>query len=186
MLKNISNKLQKASKGWLALMALVGFLLFTALVLPQQSERADLETGDAGSPDTTFFYSSDDLYSFAEAYGEEGRAAYVRARGSFDVVWPLVYTIFLVTGISWLSTQVFSSHSRWHLLNLVPVLAMLFDFLENGCTSMVMLRYPQLSPLAAGLAPPVSMIKWALVMGSFVLLLVILGVAMGQRVFKKK
>lgn len=186
MLKNFSNTIQKNSKGWLTLTALVGFLLFTALVLPQQSAKADLETGDVGSPDTTFFYSTNDLYHFAEEYGAEGRAAYVRARGTFDVIWPLVYTFFLVTGISWLSVRAFSSHSRWHSLNLVPVLAMIFDFLENGCTSMVMLRYPQLSPLAAALAPPVSMIKWALVMGSFVLLLVIMGLALRKQVFSKK
>jgi hypothetical protein len=186
MLKKFSDRIQKSSKGWLALSALAGFLLFTALVLPNQSAKADLETGNVGSPDTTFFYSSDDLYNFAEAYGEEGRAAYVRARGTFDVIWPLVYTIFLATGISWLSARAFPPRSRWHLLNLVPVLAMFFDFLENGCTSMVMLRYPQLSPLATGLAPPVSMIKWALVMGSFVLLLVIMGVVIGKRIFKKK
>ena len=186
MLRNFSNKLQKGSKGWLALTALVGFLLFTALVLPQQSAKADLETGDVGSPDTTLFYSTSDLYRFAEAYGQEGRAAYVRARGTFDVIWPLVYTFFLMTGISWLSVRAFSTHSRWQMLNLVPVLAMFSDFLENGCTSMVMLRYPQLSPLAAALAPPVSVLKWALVMSSFVLLLVIMGLAVGKRVFSRK
>lgn len=185
MLRNLSNKLQKSSKGWLALTAFVAFLLFTALVLPKQSAKADLKTGDVGSPDTTFFYSSKDLYGFAEAYGEEGRAVYVRARGTFDVIWPLVYTFFLLTAISWLSVWAFPPHSRWHLLNLMPVLAMFFDFLENGCTSMVMIRYPQLSPLAAALAPPVSMIKWALVMGSFVLLLVILGIAVGKKLWKK-
>ena len=182
MLKNISNKLHKGSKGWLTLTAFVVFLLFTALVLPQQSAKADRETGGVGSPDTTFFYSTGDLYRFAEEYGQEGRAAYVRARGTFDVIWPLVYTFFLVTGISWLSARAFSPHSRWQLLNLVPVLAMIFDFLENGCASVVMLRYPQLSPLAAALAPPASMIKWALVMGSFVLLLVIMGLTVRKRV----
>ena len=185
MLKKISNRLQKGSKGWLTLTAFVVFLLFTALVLPQQSAKADQETGDVGSPDTTFFYSTSDLYRFAEEYGQEGRAAYVRARGTFDVIWPLVYTFFLVTGISWLSARAFSPHSSWQMLNLVPVLAMFSDFLENGCTSMVMLRYPQLSPLAAALAPPVSVSKWALVMGSFVLLLVIMGLAVWKKLWKK-
>ena len=186
MLKNISSKLQQVFKGWLTLIATVVFLLFTVLVLPAQAAQADMVLGDVGSPDTTFFYSSQDLYRFAGAYGEEGRAAYVRARWTFDVLWPLVYTFFLVTAISWLSARAFPPQSRWQLSNLVPVLAMLFDFLENGGASLVMLRYPQLSPLAVGLAPVVSVAKWALVMGSFMLLLVILGVAAGKRIFKKK
>lgn len=186
MLTRLSTKLRNVSTGWVALMAVVVFMLFTALVLPQQSARADEETGDVGSPDTAFFYASQDLYDFAEAYGEEGRAAYVRARGTFDVVWPLVYAFFLVATISWAAGRAFVPNSQWQLLNLVPVLAMLFDFLENLFTSLVMLRYPQPSPLAAAFAPPVSMIKWALVMGSFVLLLIIMGVAVGKRVFSRK
>ena len=184
MLKSLSMKMQRFSKGWLAAVALMIFFVFTSRVLPAQTIQAEKYSGEIGSPDTTFFYSTQDLYRFAEAYGEEGRADYVRARATFDVVWPLVYTFFMVITISWLSAWAFAPDSLIQFSNLIPLLAMLFDFLENGTASIVMLRYPQLSPLAASLAPVVSVIKWALVMGSFGLLLFCLGAALFKRLFR--
>lgn len=172
MAARISQALYRLSSGRVALLALVIFVLFTALVLPGQAQQAEAQSGGAGSPDTSFFYSPEDLYSFAQAYGPEGRAAYVRARFTFDLVWPLVYTFFLATGISWLLGRVFEPDSSWRLANLAPLLALLFDYLENSATSLVMLRYPELTPAAAWLAPVFTLIKWLFVYGSFGLLLV--------------
>ena len=42
-------------------------------------------------------YSTSDLYEMAQSYGADGRGLYVKARFTFDLVWPLVYTLFLVT-----------------------------------------------------------------------------------------
>lgn len=54
-------------------------------MLPQQqATRAEQDTGSAKSPDTSLFYTPADLYRMAEAYGEEGRRAYVRARQEED------------------------------------------------------------------------------------------------------
>jgi len=100
------------STGWVALAALVIFLLFTALVLPQQATKAAQKTGSADSPDTSFFYAPDDLYRMAEAYGESGRQAYIRARFTFDLAWPLVYTLFLATAMSWALGRAFAPDSR--------------------------------------------------------------------------
>ena len=108
----------------------------------------------------------------AEAYGEQGRKAYIRARFTFDAVWPLVYTLFLVTAISWVFGKAFAPGSLWQRVNLVPLLGMLFDFLENVSTSLVMARFPDQTPVLAGLAPVFTLVKWVLLGGSFVLLLV--------------
>jgi hypothetical protein len=139
MWKSLSEWLRRVSTGWVALIALVIFLSFSALVLPSQSANAEIDSQGVGSPDLSFYYSPDELYSMAEAYGEAGRDAYVRARFTFDVVWPIVYTLFLSTALSWLYTRLFSAGSFWQRANLAPVF---------------------------------TMVKWALVTGSFVLLLV--------------
>jgi len=101
-MKKISEWINKISSGWVALACLVIFLLFTALVLPSQAAGAEAYSGNIGSPDTSFYYSSEALYEFAEAYGSQGRSTYIRARLTFDVVWPLVYLAFLGTAISWI------------------------------------------------------------------------------------
>jgi hypothetical protein len=167
----VSSRLSRVSTGWMAFAALVIFLLFSALVLPQQATKAEQETGGADSPDTSLFYSSDDLYRMAESYGNEGRKAYVRARFTFDLIWPLVYTLFLATAISWVFGKAFAPDSRWQLANLAPLLGASFDYLENLSTSLVMLRYPTQTPVVDLLAPGFTALKWSLLGASFLLLL---------------
>jgi hypothetical protein len=180
--KRISNWLSRVSTGWVALAALVIFLLFSALVLPQQATKAEQETGGADSPDMSLFYSPSDLYRMAESYGEEGREAYVQARFTFDLIWPLVYTVFLATAISWVFGKAVAPNSRWQLANLVPLLAALFDYLENVSTSLVMLRYPAQTAVVDLLAPVFTAVKWSLLGASFLLLLAGIAVATWRRI----
>jgi len=170
MTKRISDWLRRVSTGWVALSALFIFLLFSALVLPQQATKAEQETGSSDSPDMSFFYSPGDLYQIAESYGEQGRQAYVRARFTFDLVWPLVYTLFLATAIGWVFGKAFALDSRWQRANLVPLLGALFDYLENLSTSLVMLRFPDQTAVVDTLAPVITALKWSFLGASFVLL----------------
>lgn len=148
------------------------FVLFMLLVLPRQAEVSSRQLSGAGSPDMSFVYSADEIYAWAEAYGADGREAYIRARWTFDLVWPIAYGLFLVTAISWVGRRAYRPDSRANLLNLVPVAAVLLDYTENVMTSIVMLRYPDETVIAATLASPVTVMKWICVGGSFVVLLV--------------
>ena len=172
MLKQISAWLSKISKGWVALTALIVFGLFIALALPAQSAQTRKTSNGANSPDMSFVYSADDLYQMAETYGAQGRAAYIRARFTFDLLWPLVYVFFLATGISWVNQTAYAKDSRWRLLNLAPLAAGLFDYLENLCTALVMFRYPAPTPVVDHLAPVFTLTKWGILDGSFVILCV--------------
>jgi hypothetical protein len=178
MCKRVSSWLCRISTGWAALAALVVFALFVAFVLPNQSAQESPEAAEAGSPDLSLWYTPADLYRMAEAYGPAGRQAYIRARFTFDVAWPIVYGAFLVTAISWLYARAFrpddiwSAASFWPTANLAPVMGVLLDVLENLSTSLVMARYPARTPGIDALAPVFTLVKWIFVGGSFVLLLV--------------
>ena len=140
--------------------------------LPAQSSVQPVPgAGNVRSPDLSFFYSSSTLYATAEAYGAEGRRAYVRARATFDVIWPVVYMLFLAVALSWISRRLVAA-PWWRRTNLVPVAAGAFDLLENVCTSVVMLRYPAPTPVAAVLAPVFTVLKWSFLTAAFVLALV--------------
>lgn len=186
MLIKISNGLRLSSPGWLALLALVIFGLFTALVLPAQASQAATQAGEAGSPDLSLWYTPSDLHRMAEAYGEAGRQEYVRSHFTFDLAWPLVYTFFLVTAISWLFARGFPLTSHWQLANLAPLAAMLLDFLENISTSLVMLAYPQPLTVIAWLAPIFTFLKWMAVGLSIILLLVGVAAAILSGLRKKR
>jgi hypothetical protein len=167
-----SGWLYSVSTGWVTLIALLTFLLFSALILPRQAARAEEETGSEGSPDMSFYYAPGDLYRMAESYGLQGRRAYVRTRFTFDLVWPLVYTSFLATATSWALDRAFTQESGWQRANLAPLLGALFDYLENVSTSLVMLRYPDQTAVVDRLAPLFTVAKWSMIGGSFGLLVV--------------
>jgi hypothetical protein len=150
--------------------ALLIFATFSALVLPGQAARSDPQTGYIGVPDLSVVYSAGTLYRWAEAYGEDGREEYIRARFTFDLVWPLVYGCFLVTAITWLYSKAFPAGSIWRLANTAPLAGMLFDYLENMSTSLVMARFPAQTPLFDWLAGFFTLSKWVFIALSFVLL----------------
>ena len=174
-MKKLSDWINNISTGWVTLIGLVIFLLFTATVLPSQAERAEAYSGEIGSPDTSFYYSADTLYQFAEAYGPQGRDAYIRARLTFDVLWPLIYLAFLATSISWAFHKAGRAGDGWTQLNLAPVFGLLFDYLENGASVVVMARYPDPTPILASLAGLLTALKWSFIGASFVILLIALG-----------
>ena len=176
-----SEHLIRFSQGWLALAALVICLLFTALVLPGQAAGSAERTGSARQPDTSLFYTRTQLYGMAEAYGPDGRQAYIQARVTFDVAWPLVYGFFLVTAIGWLAGKAFQPGSPWRLLTLAPVLGVIFDYLENLATSLVLARYPAPTPVVDLLAGPLTLVKWLFVGGSFMVLVAVAIAALARR-----
>lgn len=55
---------------------------------------------------------------------------------------------------------------------------MVLDYLENSAASLVMARYPALTPGVVHLAPVFTLAKWIFVTGSFGLLLIGGGVAL--------
>jgi hypothetical protein len=180
MLKRISNNFYSISTGWVALVGLAVFILFMIFILPQQAQKAEEYSGGI-SPDTSYFYSATDLYQMAEAYGADGRAAYIYARFTFDLVFPLAYFFFLTTSISWLLARGLSEDSRWRLFNLFPLAGAVFDYLENISTSLVLGRYPAQTPLVDALAPVFTLVKWFFVNGSFVVLTAALLLALWKR-----
>ena len=180
-----SDWLYKVSTGWVTLSAVIVFFLFSALVLPGQSSSASVDPA-IGSPDLSIYYSAGDLLRMAEAYGEQGREEYIRARFTFDLVWPLVYTYFLATTISWIYKKLGAGDKNWRAINLLPVLGMLGDYLENIATSLVMWQYPQSIPLVAWLAGIFTTLKWLLIAGSFISLVVGIILLVWQLLIKRR
>lgn len=155
------------------LMASLLFALFIIIILPQVANYSHQMIGQSESPDTSLFYSADDLYQLAETYGQSGRAAYIKLRWTFDLIWPLVYTLFLVLWIiklsSFLGPDKFS-----RFLFILPIIAMVFDFLENLGATIIMFRYPLESGIIANLTPIMTFLKWLTLLGSFLMIIILL------------
>ncbi len=181
----LSDWLYKVSNVRVVLISLAIFAAFTALVLPGQSSSASQVPGDIGTPDLSFFYTPDDLYKMAESYGVEGRDAYIRARFTFDLVWPAVYALFLVTSISWVSRKSPRHESGLRRWNMIPLYGAFFDYLENVSTSLVMSRYPLQTPVVDWLASIFTPTKWMFIIMAFTFLFVALVVGVVEKFWKK-
>lgn len=170
VVERVAERLAHGVRGWMALGAVVLFALFTAIVLPAQAEAGAFYTVRYAAPDTSVWYFPDDLYAAAEAWGRDGRAAYVQARVTFDVIWPMVYGTLLLTTLAWVWARATSPGSRWRKVALIPVFAVTLDYAENICTATVMARYPAQTPVLAELAPLFTAGKWLSLSASFMLL----------------
>jgi len=174
MIEKISNWIQKISNGRVALVGLLIMIIFMIFVLPEQARNSLEITGSSSSPDTSFYYTPSDLYQIAEDYGISGRQAYIKSRWTFDLVFPLVYVLFLVTGISWLYIFINTRNKNWGLSNLLPILGGIFDYLENGATSFVMLIYPEKVNVLAQAAGILTLLKWIFISLAFLAYLILI------------
>ncbi len=151
------------------LMSTILFLFFLVLVLPSSSQKASTVFGDATLPDTSLFYSGEEIYQTAEAIGEDGRTFYVRQRITFDFIWPLIYAWFLYSSLSLIyrksNNEVLTNSIRW-----LPILGLIADYLENALASMVMLFYPTRLAFAEKWLPIGSLIKWSAIAMAFLLI----------------
>ncbi len=173
MFKNLSEKFLTISSKKLTILAAILFLAFTMLFLPGQNAIAETYSAGAGSPDTFLFYTPTDLYQMAETYGSEGRTAYIHARWTFDLSFPIIYTFFLIVSISWFEKQVLKEDSELRTGNILPLLAMLFDLLENVSTSLVFSSYPDYLSFVSMLAPFFTLMKWICLGASFIFLFIL-------------
>jgi hypothetical protein len=156
------------------ILSLIIFMSFIIFVLPQESAKSE-SFGLTESIDTSFLYSADDLYRIAESYGEQGRAFYIRQRFTFDLIWPIAYTQFIIITSAYFykKTKLLKASSVLY----VGLIAAGFDYLENIMTSTVLFRFPQTTPIIADMAGIVTLLKWSTLSLAFVILVFLMIVA---------
>ncbi len=166
---------RKIKWRWVIITSLI-FIAFIIFVLPKVSEYSSRAIGVMDSPDTSLIYSGKDLYNTAKSYGQEGRNIYIKLRWTFDLAWPIVYTLFLASWIIKLSEYISrgSKNKTIKYLFLLPIIAMFFDFLENIGATIVMTRYPLQSSIIATITPVMTLLKWLTLSGSFLILMVLI------------
>lgn len=157
---------------WLGLVSTLLFAFFIAVVLPDQSAQA-IANGLSDSIDTSWFYNAASLYRIAESYGESGRAFYIQQRWTFDLVWPVVYFLFIFSLSSLFYKSIgLSKMNRWILS--FSWFAIFFDYIENALVTIVMLNYPNPTPLIADFAGTFTSLKWIFLGMSFIVLFLLI------------
>lgn len=167
-MKKFISVIVNRSNAIIVILSLLLFMSFIIIVLPLEAAKSDA-FGLAESIDTSFFYTASDLYRIAENYGEQGRTFYIRQRFTFDLIWPLVYTQFILIASVYFYKKTKLLKASWLLY--VSLVAMGFDYLENIMTSTVLFRFPQTTPVIADLAGIMTLLKWSTLSLAFQILI---------------
>jgi hypothetical protein len=135
------------------------FIFFSIIVLPSMFYWMVQVTGITTSPDTNLILSLKTYYFIREEYGMIGRRLYIVQRYTFDLVWPFIYTIFLLGLLGALNTH-FRVNDRLYIL---PIIAMIFDFIENILATIFMVVYPETVNTLLYFLMVITIIKWILI-----------------------
>jgi hypothetical protein len=186
MLNKISEKFHSWAKGWRVIVLLIAETVMMAYVMPLAAGIMAFAANNSVMPlDLMFFYTPDQALAMIERYGEAGRSIYFRIELTADIIYPMIYTLFYGSLISWLFQRAFPPDSKWQKWNVMPVFAWVFDMLENmGIVSMLSM-YPSVPDVAGWITMIFGTLKWAFAFVSMGLVLVGL-VKAGMNRFRKQ
>lgn len=134
------------------------FILFNVLFFPL------LATNGTHPLDLGFFYSADFVYQTLDAYSDFGRMKYLISESTIDIAYPIVYSAFLS-----LCSYFFFQNIQ---LARLPILILVFDWIENAIIILLLLNYPNQIESLAGVVGIFSGIKWIFALINVVLLLI--------------
>ncbi len=184
MITTFSNTLKKYAKGRIIFAFLALMLLFAMFIVPTVQGRLEASSGGSGPIDLLLSYTPEKAYSMIASYGNAGRSLYRTFAMTADVIYPVVYSIFLGLLITWLFQRSIAPNSKLQMLNTVPFGALLFDWLENISIVTMLSLYPSTPTTVAKLASICTTIKWSF--GAAGMLLVLIGFAIAlKNGFKK-
>jgi hypothetical protein len=118
--------------------------------------------------------------------GAEGRDYYLWRQIPLDTIYPFLFAAAFFTLSNWLAQKLSSFATALRLIAYLPVLASLFDYLENVLIVAILKGYPPASSTLVGWASWASIAKSALTTVFFSLLLIILILAGAARVMRKR
>lgn len=109
--------------------------------------------------DLQFGFAPGEVHGHLSSYGESGRSFFLLLELTLDVVYPIIYTLFL--GIAmFMMYRIGSSGRPIRNLHRLPLLVILFDYLENLSIVALLSVYPSDFHWMAVLCSTFTLLKW--------------------------
>ncbi len=159
---------------WFLIVILAGLILVVNLFLfplfhPGNEERELF--------DSQFSYSVERAYEIVEPYNAKERQAYILGHLTVDLVFPVIYSLFLSLLVYRLSLNV--------SLSLLPFLGMAADFLENIGIIFLLSNYSYLPPALVRLTSFFTSLKWLFLIISLINIFILLFMKLADKLKKK-
>lgn len=132
------------------------------------------------NPDQMFWYSKKWLSSLYDALGDEGRSFYVQML-SIDFVY-IIFTSLAFSGLIFLLCR----RTRIWWISFAPVLAAVFDILENSAQIVLLNTFPVLSSLMVTASSVASFMKMGLMVLNVVVIIMLVTRTLYLKLLNKK
>ncbi len=111
--------------------------------------------------DLEFGYNAARAYELLAAYNESERSVYLLIELTLDIIYPIIYSLFL-------SFVLFLLFANYRLAKL-PLFLILIELLENTAIVVLLSNYPNPHPTIANVAGVLTALKWLLALICLVL-----------------
>lgn len=110
--------------------------------------------------DLRFSYRPEDVSEFFSLLGKNGRVIYKLGIITLDSVYPFVYTLLLISVLSFLLKKIVNKSSKYLYLSMLPVVVLLFDFTENLNTLSMLKHFPEIPVSSVRFGSVATSLKW--------------------------
>jgi hypothetical protein len=122
--------------------------------------------------DSRLGYTFADVEHLFTVLGEQGRQLYTTLQ-VLDLIFPLCYGMSMTLALTGVITRLFPEGHPMEKAVFIPILGMIFDYLENITIAALIASYPNLSPLAVSIASIFTQLKWSCIILAMTLLAIL-------------
>ena len=184
-LKRISQFFYEKSNLKVAILCTAIFGAYLFLVMTRQATGFEIPNSNIKSLGMMFGFSESDIITFFQLRTEKMLSAYINFNLIWDTIFALIYGVMYAV---WLSVLFKEFSRKVGIVNLIPFLQVIFDWLENYSLGYLAEQYlinGTIAPFIAKLSSYFVMIKW--VCSGLTYFAIILGLGfMLIRLFNKK
>ncbi len=159
-LKRISQFFYAKSNLKMAIVCTAVFGSYLVLVLTRQATGFEIPNSNIRSLGMTFGFKESDILEFFQARTENMLSAYI----NFNLIWDMIFSVIYGSMYAvWLSVLLKPSKERFRIINLIPFLQVIFDWLENYSLGYLAEQYlfnGTIAPFIAKLSSSFVMMKW--------------------------
>ena len=158
-MKTLSLFLDRIANWKILLVNLAIYMVFNAVLLKNAENKVnELAQKTIGVIDLTFGFNPQKTLDMVANYGDEARAYYASVEMTTDVIYPIVYSFLFGIILTLLFRN--KAYKPFPFVNLLPFLALIFDFAENTTIVILLKTFPNSSEMVATLCEIFKMCKW--------------------------
>ncbi len=163
----------KKKSNWITILFLgLLFLFFMSYLFPSyQSELNDIAGKKVQVLDTRFSYTKNEVLQLFKDFKIDGREKVKFVSGVVDMIYPIIYGIFLFLLMTKLTSRF--SNKKLKIIIFLPLIGMLFDYVENFSILNMLNSYPNISKTQVFVSSSATSFKWLFLYTSILLILVL-------------